>query len=163
MAVQNYEYRDLLVDIAASDEAWNNSGRNPTTWVTNLYRWFYNRQPDTQGYYAWLNEYNRGTSRKAIATAFAYSHEWNQNYVANLYQIHLNRGADQAGLNFWTGLLDRKEITPQELEVEFTSSGEYYSRANPQNNTGYLTLVYNTLLERQIDAFGLQYWLGWID
>lgn len=163
LASINYEYRDCMVDAAASDEAWSRSGQNINTWITNMYYWFHNRQPDPQGLTNWVNAYRSGQTRRQIATAFAYCQEWNQNYVSGLYRLHLNRNADQGGLNYYTGMLNRREITPQELEVIFTTSPEYYSLANPQNNNGYLTRVYQTLLGRQPDQSGLQYWLGWID
>ena len=68
-----------------------------------------------------------------IADAFIKSTEYQQQYgtglsnrdlVGKYYDHILHRAPDQAGLDFWTGVLDNKAATQAEVLAAISESGE---------------------------------------
>lgn len=87
--------------------------------VLRLYRAFFNRDPDLAGAKYWLAVNRNGNSLDQIAEQFALSGEFanayadssNTEFLAAVYSNVLGRDYDQAGFDYWLGLLDNEQLT----------------------------------------------------
>jgi hypothetical protein len=83
--------------------------------VTRLYDMLLDRAPDTEGLAFWSNALRGGTALGAVADGFVATPEAQGRYaglgdaefVDALYRNALDREADPAGRDFWTGALQR--------------------------------------------------------
>ncbi|MCB1039005.1 MAG: DUF4214 domain-containing protein, partial [Acidimicrobiales bacterium] len=105
-----------------------------------LYWAFFLRKPDPSGLSYWISKYQGGASLASIAQKFAQSSEFKNRYGAlsngaYVKQVYLNvfeRQPDAGGLAYWTGKLDRKEISRGQVLVNFSESSEGKRRLAPQ-------------------------------
>ena len=125
-----------LVATLAADPAFS-AKRAP---VVRLYWAFFLRKPDPSGLSYWIGKFQNGTSLAAIAQKFAQSSEFknrygtltNQQFVKLIYPNIFERQPDPSGLGYWTGKLDRKEITRGGVMIGFSESSEGVRRLAPQ-------------------------------
>lgn len=146
--------------------------------VTLLYQNVLGRQPDPSGLQNWLNALNAGVSRAEIVRGFSDSVEFIQNteyaaaawatfelrgdmegQVFRLYQALLGRTPDPTGFSDWSGML-ADGATYAEIIPGFVNSAEFQSRYGALDNTAFVTLLYQNVLNRQPDPAGLQHWLN---
>jgi len=119
--------------------------------VNDFYRGFLGRLPDSSGFNFWLGKMRTAqcTSAQAvkdisnqIALTFTHSAEYisknrsNSQFVEDLYNGILRRGADPAGFNFWVNALNT--LTRDQLLLSFTGSPEFQGRVNNVINAGCL-------------------------
>ena len=119
--------------------------------VNDLYRGFLNRFPDTGGFNGWLDMMWNAQCTGAqavrdltyqIALAFVQSAEYalrnrnNQEYVEDLYNGILRRGADAAGFLNWVALLNNGTYNREKLLQFFTDSPEFQLRVQEVINAG---------------------------
>ena len=112
--------------------------------LNDLYRGFLNRLPDDGGYNSWLAQMRQAqcTGEQAvrdlcyqISLLFVESAEYasrnrnNTEYVEDLYNAILRRGADPAGFQDWVNNLNNGMTRQQALEF-FTASTEFQTRVN---------------------------------
>lgn len=101
--------------------------------TTRLYFAYLQRVPDKGGLQYWVNRKRTGTTVSRISDIFANSNEFktkygtltNRQFVTRIYTDVLGRTADTAGVNYWTGKLDRKERNRGQVMVGFSESSEY--------------------------------------
>ncbi len=115
--------------------------------VIDFYRGAFGRLPDTGGLRYWLGEFRsaqcQSTSTRAaavrlragnIAVQFFAGVEYtargrsNVQYVGDLYNAFLRRGADAAGFAFWVGALDGSTQTRAQVLQSFIDSTEFATR-----------------------------------
>ncbi|MFD2366204.1 FG-GAP-like repeat-containing protein [Pseudoduganella sp. GCM10020061] len=98
-----------------------------------IYQAAFDRTPDTPGLGFWMAMMDRGTSLIAVAQGFVQSNEFKDVYgaapsnleiVSRLYQNILNRPGEAAGIEFWTGVLDRGQTTIADVLAGFSESNE---------------------------------------
>lgn len=155
-------------------------------YVDLLYEAIFDRPADDEGKQNWMNVLNMGVSRKYVLCQFVNSAEFHnlcnnygiqvgsialtQNrdknlkvtgFVNRLYNIALNRAADESGINDWTGLLLEKKKTPKQVASGFVFSPEMNNRN--LNNTEFVTLLYRVMMDREPDEGGLKDWVGRLD
>jgi hypothetical protein len=159
--------RDMLItNFAYSEEfglyTMNIFGAEPTrpenNLVNDLYRGFLNRFPDTGGFNHWLKNNPSMNMRSAqcsgggavrdltyqIALAFVQSDEYtnrhrnNSQYVEDLYNGILKRGADPAGYIHWVNLLENGTYNRAQMLSEFTNSPEFQTRVQAVIDAGCL-------------------------
>jgi Tol biopolymer transport system component len=142
-----------LVAKLAADPAYANT-RAP---LIRLYWAFFLRRPDSSGLTFWLKRYQSGSKLSTIAQSFATSSEFknrygnvgNQQYVKLVFENVFERQPDPSGLAYWTGKLDRKEVTRGGVIVGFSESSEGKRRlAGPTN----ITLITLAMLRKVPDA-----------
>jgi N-acetylmuramoyl-L-alanine amidase len=173
---------DLVMNFLNSEE-FRAKRMTDETYVRLLYTTTFNRQPDTTGLNYWREMLRDGLSRTYVAVSFLNSPEFadicnqygiirgiarvNENrdvnvaytkFVARLYTKAFDRNFDVSGLNYWTGLLNSKKITPEQVAENFFLSAEM--QAKRYTNTQYVTVLYRTFLDREPDAEGRAYHLG---
>lgn len=140
----------VLFKIGDSPEAQNymvkNFGSNSTTpeksLVSDLYRGILGRYPDSAGFNGWV-EYIRsqcGTAQKIkdasnlMAQGFVQSQEYigrkraNDQYVEDIYEGFLRRGAEAGGRSYWTNMLSTNSLTKLDMLTSFVGSPEFQGR-----------------------------------
>ena len=80
--------------------------------------------------------------------------------VYRIYQATLDRAPDTSGFEFWTGALESGSRSLQQVVTGFTNSGEFQNTYGSLDNTDFVTLLYNNVLDRAPDQGGLNAWLG---
>ncbi|EWY41491.1 hypothetical protein N825_27420 [Skermanella stibiiresistens SB22] len=80
--------------------------------------------------------------------------------VHRLYDAALDRAPDMDGLKAWTNALTSNSQTLQQVANGFTTSAEFQQRYGDLDNGGFVTLLYQNVLDRAPDAPGLAAWQG---
>ena len=152
--------------------------QDDTGFVTLLYRNVLNRAPDDAGLADWTGRLASGTSREAVVLGFSESAEfiagtqgqaaayaqstlpsaWSDD-VFRLYQSTLGRAPDLAGLLDWTQKLADGRAFSQ-VVTGFVASVEFANTYGALDDTGFVTLLYNNVLNRAPDPAGLADWTG---
>ena len=104
----------------------------PAAQIWRLYQAFFLRGADQQGLDYWYGQWTLGTDLTAIANSFAASTEFQARYgaldnagFANLVYLNvLQRPPDHAGLQYWTGQLDRG-LSRGQMMIGFSDSAEF--------------------------------------
>ena len=84
------------------------------------------------------------------------NYENNLTFVRMLYNNILDRTGDQNGVNFWTAQLNDHKITRDQLITKFFDSPEIQNQF--QTPADAVTNVYRSLLLREPDKAGLDFW-----
>ena len=111
-----------------------------------IYRAAFARTPDSGGLKYWIDQMdNNGQSDQMVAHNFIVSAEFQSLYGSNpthtqlvnaLYQNVLNRAPDQSGFDYWKGLLDNNQITPEQILINFSESNENVAAVGTAVNNG---------------------------
>ena len=157
------------------------------TYVRDLYRTFFIREPDPAGQAFWVSYLTQGVDRNAVLINFLFSPEFNA-FMTNLFgpanvrpEIDmtmdffrgiLGRLPDDGGFNFWLGQLRAAQcqgpaaVTAKtaELADTFATSGEYgnreLARQASDRNRMYIGDLYNAFLRRGAEPSGYNFWTG---
>ncbi|HVX15780.1 MAG TPA: DUF4214 domain-containing protein, partial [Pirellulales bacterium] len=119
------------------------------TFLTNLYRELFDRNPDASGFQFWLNflATNGGTTasgqsnastRNEVVQLFLNSQEYLTHWVDSAFQAFLNRPTDHGSETFFVQQLENG-VSEQSVLVTILSSPEYFSHPGPtpgQNGPG---------------------------
>ncbi|MCJ7874855.1 DUF4214 domain-containing protein [Phaeobacter sp. J2-8] len=79
--------------------------------------------------------------------------------IYRIYQATLGRTPDTGGFVNWTNRLDSGALTFQEIVHGFVASKEFKNVYGALNNTEFVTLLYNNVLDREPDTAGLNAWV----
>ena len=82
-------------------------------------------------------------------------------FVKRCYQLILNRAADTGGLKGWSDALEGKTAAAAQIIDGFVRSPEYINRSLTSDQS--VTILYKTMLDRDPDSGGLNYWTGRLD
>ena len=147
-----------------------------------LYRTMLDRDAEASGKAYWAGLLNDGVSYRYIINGFASSKEFKTlcsankitvgtitltenrdknlkvtQFISRNYKLTLVRGGDAEGLNYWTGKILTKSMTPQQVAYEFVFSKECVKRN--LNNQDFVKMLYNLFMDRNADQSGLNYWV----
>ena len=98
-----------------------------------VYQAAFDRKPDNGGLKYWIDVMDKGESLETVASGFLVSQEFKNLYGANptteqfvtkLYNNVLHRAPEQAGFDYWVGLLKNHKITETQTLVNFSESDE---------------------------------------
>ncbi|HZX26623.1 MAG TPA: DUF4214 domain-containing protein, partial [Telluria sp.] len=107
-----------------------------------IYQAAFDRAPDLAGLGYWIHLLDQGRSLTDIAAGFVDSREFRQLYgiapaagelAARMYANVLHRVPDQAGLAFWTHILDNHSATTAQVLAAISES--------PENQAGVAALI----------------------
>jgi hypothetical protein len=126
--------------------------------VRLVYMELLGRCPDQSGFDHWTGRLDGGTSREAFARSISRTPEAVGRVVDDAYQTMLGRAPDPAGRVFWVKRLQASGRYDS-LLADLAGSGEFWSKAG-SSRVGFVTRVYDRLLDRAPDAGGLAYWVG---
>lgn len=128
-------------------------------YIAQTYADLLNRQPEPAGLQYWTGELGRGTPRTAVSYALAISSEHRERFVDALFQDYLNRSAERAGRDSFVSDLSRG-ATMNQIRASILGSQEYSVRFGRGTVDGYITALYQEVLNRQPDAQGRAFWSG---
>jgi hypothetical protein len=121
----------------------NLAARPEVDTVMDFYRGLLSRLPDSGGFDYWVGQFRAAQCQgaaavsaqaDAISSAYAQSPEYaargrtNAQYVGDLYNAFLRRGADLAGVQFWIGQLDSGAQGREQVRRAFLASAEFNTR-----------------------------------
>ena len=102
--------------------------------VYRLYRAYFLREPEAEGFSFWIGEYTGGSKNLAeISDFFArspefiglYGHITNAQYVEAVYINILGRPGEADGIAYWLGRIDSGQLSRGEMMLMFSESPEY--------------------------------------
>ena len=119
---------DLAVELLASDELYRKAGSTPEGFTQVLYRRCLRREATSADVRSRAEQLAAGRTRKQIAEDVYRSAESRRTRVVDLYLLLLDREPDEAGREYWVGVLER--FPDIALAVFLAASDEYYRRAS---------------------------------
>jgi len=138
---------------------------NTEAFVRQLYLDILSRTADPAGLSAWVGWINTGVyTRAQVASQFFQSQEFygTGNYITKLYLGIMLRDPDYGGWTGWFNYL-HNGYTQTDILNAFLASPEFQSRYGSLDNTAFVTLLYNNMLNRPPDQAGLQQWVTWLN
>ncbi|QGJ71473.1 Hypothetical protein PBC10988_31780 [Planctomycetales bacterium 10988] len=101
--------------------------------IADYYRTYLLREPDASGIAYWRGIWQSNGSSDPVVSGIVSSPEFfqsaggtNRLWVTEVYNRLLQRGYDNAGLDFWTNLLDTGQATRESVVLGFEQSAEKY-------------------------------------
>lgn len=164
-----------------SDE-FENKNVSDMTFVTMLYRAFFDREPEDSAAEYWVGEIEQGLTRNYIIKQFTESQEFGnmcswygmekgtyeltdyreQNagvtkFIVRLYRMALQREYDVDGLNVWCKGFLENIMTPGEIAIDvFLNSAEFKNRN--LNDADYIKTLYRAFLRRKASDEEVSMW-----
>lgn len=117
----------LKAVMCASDEYFQKYGGSTAGFLDNLYRHSLDREIDPAARTGLLQQLANQTDRVIIAQTVLQSQEYREKLAQSLYREYFGRGADPAGLAYWTDAL-RVGTREQHVRTGFLTSTEYVGR-----------------------------------
>ncbi len=159
-------------------------GRDDGGYVTDLYRSFFDRAPDADGFAYWTGTLAAGMPREVVLSSFMFSPESASfsrsifgassaraevEVVVDFYRGILGRLPDDAGSAAWMAALRTAQCQGPQAVVEaadrisgaFVNSHEYLARG--RSNAQYVGDLYNAFLRRGGEIGGVLGWIGQLD
>ncbi|MBL8583736.1 MAG: DUF4214 domain-containing protein, partial [Rhizobiaceae bacterium] len=94
----------------------------------------------------------------------------NASFAYRIYAAAYGRTPDEAGLRFWTGVLDERgdgppEVADKEFVASFFLTANEFTDVYGENPTNeeYINKLYQNVLHREADQDGYDFWLGKIE
>jgi sugar lactone lactonase YvrE len=163
--------------------------RSDDDFLTDVYKTFFNRDPDSAGLAYWKGQLSSGITRDMVIASFTFSTEFTNftqaifghtqvraenDMVTDMYRGFLQRLPDDTGFQFWVGKLRAAQCLTNgqgqqaaavrqaviDLTNEFLASPEYTNRN--RTDPQFLADVYNAIQRRGGDTSGMAFWLGWL-
>lgn len=152
--------------------------------LTDLYRTFFNREPDNGGFAYWMGQLADGLPRDAVLCKFLFSPEFEEfmgglfgdtsvraeiNMLGDFYRGLLGRLPDSSGFCYWISQFRIAQCQGAEavrraadaISKLFLGSAEYSDRN--RNNEQYILDLYCAFLRRGADLPGLRYWVDQLE
>lgn len=154
---------------------------NDSQYVTDLYRTFFNRSPDSSGLNFWTGQLALGMPRSIVLFSFLFSPEFGSYMRASLgdtgsrgevygvvdfYRGFLNRLPDTGGFNYWITRFRTAQCQGaasvnaevNSISTQFLSSAEYIGRNRTHRD--YVADLYYAFLRRGGELSGFNYWVS---
>jgi len=125
-------------------------------YVELLYADLLHRQADLYGMNIWAGMLDSGQSYQSVAKQFANTPEYDTDVTTNLYVTCLGRQPDAPGLALRIAQM-QEGMNAMEIQSILLGSPEFFARAGG-NNSGYVTALYQVILQRNPDPLGLGVW-----
>jgi hypothetical protein len=133
-----------------------------TTFVSQQYLDFLDREADAGGFAAWVNALDGGLPRASLIEAFMDSEEFfsEGKFIAQTYLGILTRDAEYSGFRDWLAAL-LAGLSHEQIVQTFLESGEFKARFGSSLTNGqFVERMYLNILLRSSDPNGLNYWVG---
>lgn len=181
--LENYEYDGASIarGFFCSKEFINRNLSNEE-FIATLYRTFFNREADPEGWNCWIGVLNKGYSRTYVLSGFVNSKEFAnlcdsygiargtmeqdgsniynagvRNFVLRNYTKALGRTGETEGVEYWCHLINTKQTTALDVAQAFFHSKEFQEKN--LSNEQFVEVCYQTFLDRSSDSAGKEYWL----
>jgi hypothetical protein len=126
--------------------------------VDKLYHQVLHRSAEDQGLIYWTVQLDAGATLDTVATGIFNSTERLDPLVTQFYAQYLLRGTDPGGLAYWVNDWQTKG-DPRDVVENILASQEFFDDAG-DTNAGFVTLLYDRVLDRNPEASGLNYWVS---
>jgi hypothetical protein len=159
-------------------------GRDAAGFVTDLYRTFFNRDPDGGGLAFWVAQLEAGMPREVVLASFMFSAEFaaftesifgdtaaraEVDMVMDFYRGLLARAPEAGGFDFWVERFRAAQCVGagnvyaevESISAGFANGAEY--AAKNRSNAQYVGDLYNAFLRRGGDLAGVQFWISQLD
>jgi hypothetical protein len=129
----------------------NTAARPEVDMVVDFFRGILSRLPETAGFNYWVGQLKTAQCKgpgavyakvHEISNAFIFSPEYsgrgrnNTQYVTDMYNSFLRRGADAGGVNFWINQLNTGAKDRNTVRTDFIASPEFSARVNAVMSAG---------------------------
>jgi len=119
--------------------------------ILRLYRAYFGRIPDQDGFDYWLDKREEGVSLEDVSGSFALSSEFytrysklsDSQYIDQLYVKVLNRLPDEKGKKYWIDQFNSNKITRSSIVVYFSEGEEMKTRLNPYTEGNIAKMLYS--------------------
>lgn len=121
-----------------------------------IYQAGFNRKPDLAGLGYWMNQMDNGVSQRDVAASFVAGAEFaalyggsnpsNLDYVTKLYNNVLQRAPEQAGLDYWVGIMNSNAANRGEVLAFFSEGAENKALVAPAIAAGIEYLPWGSSL-----------------
>jgi hypothetical protein len=129
------------------------------SYVDSLYQDLLGRPADPASLAAWSALLDAGTSRAAVVRGIENSAEYRADAVTTLYQNLLGRNPDQAGLASFVAQMGGG-LSLDGVAGALLSSDEYYQGRGHGTAKGFVSALYQDVLQRAPGAFSQSYFAG---
>jgi len=144
-------------------------------YIKRLYKTLLNRKEDKSGFEYWKTELeNKRVSKNTLFYKFAFSDEFyslchsygikaydkedlKEAFVERFYSYILQRESDKEGLLYWKEKISDKQNAKN--SALFFLTGKEFTAKN-LNNDEFIFILYRTLLDREAETAGVEYWRG---
>lgn len=174
----------VMADYFFTSPEYLAKGTSDLTFLGNLYRTFFARNPDAGGQSYWLSQLQAGMPRDIVMFNFLFSSEFNAFSraffnsspgraellaVVDYYRGLLGRLPETSGLTYWAGQFHTAQCSGPgaagavyaqagAISYSFLSSTEYLARS--RSNSQYVSDLYNAFLRRGGDLTGFNFWVN---
>jgi len=152
-------------------EEYIKKNTNNISYLTTLYKAFFNRDPDTEGLNIWLDKLAKGTSRPEVLNGFLFSKEFEilsqsfgiqankdiKGFVERFYQAILERNPSELELNNWVTNLSSGTKSGADIAKGFIFSKEYDDKNT--DNVSFVSTLYQAFFGRLPDNEGFKIWI----
>ena len=142
-----------------NDANFPNSNNNIFT-NKNTYKSNYSNKDDLNNYLAFKNkEFSK--VKNFPLNYYLYNYDLiSQGFINLIYNSILERDPDYEGFLYWHYLLENNLKSPSNITREIFYSAENSQRLKKLNNEEFINYLYHSILFRQYDTFGYNYWLN---
>ena len=134
--------------------------------MTQQYQDFLGHKPDAADLENWVNRLKYGSSTRAqmvqsLITSDAFQGRLDP--IVRLYTAYFKRLPDYQGLMYWYGRMypdSGAGLDLWQVADAFAQSEEFINTYGQLNNTGFITRLYQNVLNRQPEPDGYAYWMG---
>ncbi|MDD2691487.1 MAG: DUF4214 domain-containing protein [Simplicispira sp.] len=139
---------------------------DPVVFVTQQYRDFLGRSPESTALNYWVNQLNAGTATRAqVIQTLMNSTEFQGRFgpLVRLYTAYFRRVPDYGGLMYWFNAMYPSSgggTSLAQVSQAFAQSQEFIGTYGALDNAGFVNLVYQNVLGRTAEPAGFTYWLG---
>lgn len=135
------------------------STNQDTRFVCQAYLDMQGRTVDPQGVLTWANGLIAGTlTRPQVVLGIDQSVEYRLGLIQSWFRSYLNRSADTGALTTFLTVLE-SGATQEQVQSFILGSPEYFAAAGG-TNSGFLSKLYEQVLNRPIDPTGSASWLA---
>jgi hypothetical protein len=128
-------------------------------YVNVVYETLLGRPADRAGLIAYSTMLDQGDDRQMVVRGIEQSSEYHALEVTHLYESLLQREPDPAGLNAYVTAMNLG-MSAEAVGASLAGSAEYYQLRGGGTATGFVTAVYQDMLDRAPDAGGLAAYTG---
>ncbi len=159
---------------------YRNKNYDDENYVTALYKVLLEREPDKEGLDYWVSQIeDNNIHRTQIFYKFLFSPEFKdlmenkyhikaytkedklKAFIERFYNLLFNRDAEYGGIEYWKEQLLSQDKSASEMANYFFFSKEFESKN--YSDKDFIKLAYRTLLDREADKGGLDFWLSLLE
>ena len=169
LANKDLSAKDIAKQFFSSEE-FKNKNLSDEDFVKTVYKVIMGREADQGGVDYWTKKLKEGMSRDQVVNEFLNVPEFEnlakdydieakdpvKEFIERFYTKALHRDADPNGSQYWSKELKNAQKTAKEVAKQFFNSKEF--KEQNLNDEEFIKTVYQTLMGRDADEGGLEYW-----